>query len=443
MSRNSIILGTYEPYSVGERRRVPFHLDPAQHTYIIGASGSGKTHLLRNILIQMIARGDGVGFLDPHGDTAEELLAHIPPERTRDVCYFNPADLKYPIAWNPLASVSKDRQHLVVDDIVASCKTLFGKGWGYQTEHIIRNAVGALIAANNTSLLGIYRLLIDPDYRSTILKQVTDPMVLNFWHHEFESWEPKFRLPAIAPLQNKFGALFANPIARNILGQVQNRLDIRALMDNRAIFIARLPKGIIGKCTATMIGALLMSQFQQAALQRADTPEHDRVPFHLLADEFQSFLTDEPEAFADTLAEARKYKLYLTLAHQFLAQIHDEELKHAVISQAGNLLIFRVSGHDAKFLEDTFSEDIPRQAFVKLHRGEVITRLLNDGTPSVPFSGNVYAGLQNVHEQQGKIITGSRRRFAQPRHRVEDRLTQFFPTTEKSKMPAVVRRARH
>src|SRR5262249_2002696 len=164
MPSNPIHLGTYEPYSVGERRRDSFTLDPAQHTYIIGSSGSGKTHLLRNILIQMIARGDGVGILDPHGDLAEELLQHIPPHPIRDVCYFNPTDLKYPISWNPLASVPEDRQHLVIDDIVAACKNLFGKGWGYQTEHILRNCVAALIAAKNTSLLGIYRLLTDADY---------------------------------------------------------------------------------------------------------------------------------------------------------------------------------------------------------------------------------------------------------------------------------------
>src|SRR6266581_9578288 len=174
-----ILLGTHEPFNYQERRD-PFYLDPAQHTYVIGASGSGKTHLLRNILIQMIARGDGVGFLDPHGDTAEELLDHIPPERTRDVCYFNPADVRFPLAWNPLASVSRNRQDIVIEDIVAAFRNLFKKGWGYQTEYILRNAVAALIAAENTSLLGIRRLLIDPNYRASILKHVTDPLVLSF-----------------------------------------------------------------------------------------------------------------------------------------------------------------------------------------------------------------------------------------------------------------------
>jgi type IV secretory pathway TraG/TraD family ATPase VirD4 len=448
MPPTPIHLGTHEPYTVGERHRAPFTLDPTQHTYVIGASGSGKTHLLRNILIQMIARHDGVGFCDPHGDLAEEILEHIPPNRTKDVCYFNPADLRFPLAWNPLASVPEDQQDRVTEGIVAAFSNLFGKGWGYQTEHILRNAVAVLIAADNTSLLGIRRVLIDADYRHTLLKQVTDPVVRSFWYDEFEAWEKKFRLSAIAPLQNKLGALFANSIARNILGQVQNRLDIRTLMDNRAIFIARLPKGIIGKSTATMLGALLMTQFQQAALARAHTPINGRTPFHLILDEFQSFLTDEPEAFATTLAEARKYKLYLTLSHQFLAQIQDDELKHAVISNAGNLLVFRVSGHDARFLEDTLSTDeahISKHRFVNLKRGEVIARLVEDGTPQVPLIGTVASAIENPHNERHRIITRSRRTFTQPSHLVEDRIQQFFPAPpehSKSKVPAVIRQAR-
>jgi type IV secretory pathway TraG/TraD family ATPase VirD4 len=444
-----LLLGTYEPYSVGERRHVQFFLDPTQHTYVIGASGSGKTHLLRNILIQMIANGEGVGFCDPHGDLAEELLDHIPPERTKDVCYFNPADLRFPVAWNPLASVPPERQTRVIEGIVAAFSNLFGKGWGYQTEHILSNIIAVLIAAENTSLLGIRRVLIDADYRHALLRQVRDPLVQSFWYDEFEAWEKKFRLAAIAPLENKIGALFRNPIARNILGQMQNRVDIRALMDNRAIFIARLPKGIIGTHTAKLLGALLMTQFEQAALERAHTPMHDRIPFHLLLDEFQSFLTDDPEAFATTLAETRKYRLFLTLSHQFLAQIEDDQLRHAVISNAGNLLVFRVSGHDARFLEDTLSTDsarINRDSFVNLRRGEVIARLVDDGTPQVPFIGTVSSALQNQHEVRHKIITQTRRTFTQPSHTVEAQIAKFFQrahTQTAGKMPAVLRRAGH
>jgi type IV secretory pathway TraG/TraD family ATPase VirD4 len=447
MPSNSILLGTYEPYSVGERRHVQFFLDPTQHTYVIGASGSGKTHLLRNILIQMIASGEGVGFCDPHGDLAEELLDYIPSSRIKDVCYFNPADLRFPLAWNPLASVPPERQNRVLEGIIAAFSNLFGKGWGYQTEYILSNAIAVLIAAENTSLLGIRRVLIDADYRHTLLRQVTDPLVQSFWYDEFEAWEKKFRLAAIAPLENKIGALFRNPIARHILGQVQNRVDIRALMDNRAIFIARLPKGIIGTHTAKLLGALLMTQFAQSALERATISIHDRTPFHLIVDEFQSFLTDDPEAFATTLAETRKYRLFLTLSHQFLAQIEADELRHAVISNAGNLLIFRVSGQDARFLEDTLSTDsarISRYVFVTLKRGEVIARLVEDGTPRVPFIGTVASAIGTPHDQRHKIITRSRRTFAKESHIVEKQITKFFQRADGQtdrKKPAVVRRA--
>jgi len=447
MPSTHILLGTYEPYSVSERHHADFYLDPAQHTYVIGASGSGKTHLLRNILLQMIDNGEGVGFCDPHGDLADELLDHIPPERIKDVCYFNPADLRFPVAWNPLASVPRERQNRVVEGIVAAFSNLFGKGWGYQTEHILSNIIAVLIAAENTSLLGIRRVLIDADYRHTLLRHVTDPLVQSFWSDEFEAWEPKFRLAAIAPLENKIGALFRNPIARNILGQVQNRVDIRALMDNRAIFIARLPKGIIGTHTAKLLGALLMTQFQQAALERATIPIHERMPFHLILDEFQSFLSDDPEAFPTTLAETRKYKLFLTLSHQYLTQIEADELRHAVISNSGNLLVFRVSGIDARFLDDTLSAQaarISQNNFVTLRRGEVITRLIKDGTPHVPFIGTVASAIGNPHDHRHRIITQSRRTFTQPSHVVEGQITKFFQKTDerpKSKMRAVVRRA--
>jgi Type IV secretion-system coupling protein DNA-binding domain len=447
MPSTPILLGTYEPYSIGERHHADFYLDPAQHTYIIGASGSGKTHLLRNILIQMIASGEGIGFCDPHGDLADELLDHIPPERIKDVCYFSPADLRFPVAWNPLASVPRERQNRVLEGIVGAFSNLFGKGWGYQTEHILSNIIAVLIAAENTSLLGIRRVLIDADYRHTLLRQVTDPLVLSFWYDEFEAWEQKFRLAAIAPLENKIGALFRNPIARNILGQVQNRIDIRALMDNRAIFIARLPKGIIGTHTTKLLGALLMTQFQQAALERATIPLHERMPFHLLLDEFQSFLSDDPEAFATTLAETRKYRLFLTLSHQYLAQIEADELRHAVISNSGNLLVFRVSGTDARFLDDTLSTHaahISQNDFVTLRRGEVITRLIKDGTPQVPFIGTVASAIENPHDHRHKIISQSRRTFAQPSHAVEGQISKFFQKADerpKRKMRAVIRRA--
>jgi hypothetical protein len=190
-----------------------------------------------------------------------------------------------------------------------------------------------------------------------------------------------------------------------------------------------------------------MTQFQQAALERATIPIHERMPFHLILDEFQSFLSDDPEAFATTLAETRKYKLFLTLSHQYLAQIEADELRHAVISNAGNLFVFRVSGTDARFLDDTLSTQTARLSqnnFVTLRRGQVITRLIKDGTPQVPFIGTVASAIGNPHDLRHKIITQSRRMFAQPSHVVEEQITKFFQRADerpKSKMRAVIRRA--
>ena len=434
-----ITLGTREVYS-GNRvlTHSSFGIDLAQHGYVIGASGSGKTNVLRNVLIQAIDRGEGIGCLDPHGDLASDLIAYVASSHIPDVCYFDAADLAYPLSWNLLASVLPDQQPLVTEGVVGAFRNLFGASWGYRTEHILRNAVAALLAADNTSLLGIAKLLTHPPYRASILNQVTDPVVRSFWYDEFEQWDPRFRQEAIAPLQNKLGALFASPALRNILGQVKNRFDPRTLMDNRGIFIARLPKGLIGDGPANLLGALLLTQFQQAALQRASASVGHRTPFHLIIDEFPCFLTDEPEAFATTLAEARKYGLFLTLAHQFTAQIHSNELQQAILSNVGNTIAFRVSGRDARLLEDVFAPDFTRPHLVNLKRGEVIAKIQQDGAPGIPFRGQIAPPIQERQGRSTTIIAESRRRFAQPRALVEERITKFLAPA-----PALTKKVHH
>jgi hypothetical protein len=432
-----IPIGTREQYS-GNRQLAyaPFALDLAQHTYIIGASGAGKTHLLQNILIEAIAQGAGVGLLDPHGGSAQHILDAIPPERITDVVYLNFADLAYPLAWNPIASIPPDRQSLVTDGIVRALQNLFGAGWGYQTEHISRNSIAALMAADNTSLLAIPRLLTDDAYLARILRQVTDPVVLAFWYGEYGQWRPDFRKEAIAPLQNKLGALFFSPYVRHALGQVKSKIDLRRLMDKGAIIIARLPKGIMGESPAKLLGALLMTQFQQAALQREDMPIETRIPFHLFLDEFHSFLTDEPEAFSTTLAEARKYKLFLTLSHQLTDQIASEELQQTIFSNAGNLISFRVSAKDARLLADAFADTTPAftaQHFINLKRGEVIAKLMYDGIPGLSFQGTIAAPNYTRHGRSETIIAQSRERYSTPRALVEARIRRFLPTPSRQR----------
>ena len=232
MSDDNLTLGTRELYGANHQRQfAPFDIDARKHTYIIGASGAGKSYLLEQLISQHLQNGDSFGLLDIHGDLAEVVISKIPKHRVRDVCYFNPADREHPISWNLLNAVHADDHANITEAIVASFQQLFGSGWGPRTEHITRNSVAALLPAQSTTLLCIPKLLTDERYRTGILRQVTDPVVQSFWQLEFEQWDPRrFRIEAIAPLQNKLGQLFHNPILRNILGQVTNKIPQRKVL---------------------------------------------------------------------------------------------------------------------------------------------------------------------------------------------------------------------
>jgi energy-coupling factor transporter ATP-binding protein EcfA2 len=332
ISNNPLIIGHRSVWG-GE---IPFVIHPEDarfHTYIIGKTGSGKTTLLRNLILQHIQQGHGIAIVDPHGDLAEELLHHLPSHRADHLVYFNPGDLDYPIAFNPLANVPPDDRPLVASGIVDAFKTIWGDSWGPRMAYILHNCIAALLDCQNTSLLGVNRMLIDPPYRRWVVKQVRDPFIKQFWESrpcgwaeidshrlpagrderearasqlEFESWDPRFMREAVAPIQNKVGALLQSPILRNILGQVKNKVSIPFVMDNQRIFIANLSKGRMGQDKSNLFGSLLVAQFQLAAMARSNQPESERVPFHLFVDEFQNFHSD---SFASILAEARKYRL--------------------------------------------------------------------------------------------------------------------------------------
>jgi len=306
---------------LGWGQDVPFGIsipDLRQHIYVIGKTGSGKTTLLRNMIIQHIAMGHGVGLIDPHGDLAEELLHHIPRWRTDHLVYFNPSDLDFPIALNLLANVPKDERHLVASGIVGAFKSIWPDSWGPRMEYILYNAIAALLDCQNTSLLGVNRMLTDEKYREWVIRQIKDPFIKEYWEHEFAGYDERFRREAIAPIQNKLGQFLLNPVIRNILGQVKCKVNFPFVMDQKRLFIANLSKGKIGHDKANLLGSLLTTQFQLAAMRRAAQPEEEREDFFLFIDEFQNFTTD---SFAAILAEARKYRLCLTLSHQYVDQI--------------------------------------------------------------------------------------------------------------------------
>ena len=405
----------------------PFGLsstDARQHVYVIGKTGSGKTTLLRNLIVQHIAAGHGVGVIDPHGDLAEELLKHVPPHRADDILYFNPGDLDFPIGLNLLANVPPDERHLVASGIVGAFKGIWRDSWGPRLEYILYNAIAALLECQNTSLLGVNRLLTDPKYRAWVVRQVQDPFIREFWEVEYASYDQRFQREAIAPIQNKLGQFLQSPVIRNILGQVRSKVSIPFVMNNQRLFIANLSKGRIGHDKANLLGSLLTTQFQLGAMARVNLPEEQRSDFFLFIDEFQNFSTD---AFASILAEARKYRLCLTLSHQYIDQL-SLPVRQAVFGNVGTLIAFRVGHTDAEVLHEEFGHEFQTQQLVDLERFELVVKLLEGGANNTPFRARSLTPLGNNLGRVPLLIGRSRERFAMPRSEIEERLRRWLST---------------
>jgi energy-coupling factor transporter ATP-binding protein EcfA2 len=416
MNDNFTHIGTREIW--GAQHPVVLSLpDRRQHLYIIGKTGSGKTTLLRNLIIQHLAAGHGIGLIDPHGDLAEELV------------YFNPGDLDFPIAMNPLANVPPDERHLVASGIVASFKSIWRDSWGPRLEYILYNAIAALLDCPNTSLLGVNRMLTDAKYRRRIVAKVRDPFIRAFWLEEYENYDPRFQREAIAPIQNKLGQFLQNSVVRNILGQVRNKVSIPFMMDTSRIFIANLSKGRIGADKSSLLGSLLTTQFQLAAMSRVNQPEQSRRDFFLFIDEFQNFTTD---SFASILSEARKYRLCLTLSHQYIEQLPDP-IRAAIFGNVGSLVSFRVGNTDARELAREFGESFAPQTFTTLDRFRIIARLNEDGQTREPIQAATLAPIDFNPGRREKLIARSREKYAVPRATVGEKVNRWMAESAASK----------
>jgi energy-coupling factor transporter ATP-binding protein EcfA2 len=400
-------------------------VDQRQHVYIIGKTGSGKTTLLLNLIVQHIALGHGVGLIDPHGDLAEEILHHVPPHRADHLVYFNPGDLNFPIGLNLLANVLPDDRHLVASGVVGAFKGIWRDSWGPRLEYILYNAVSALLDCQNATLLGVNRMLTDDGYRASVIRQIKDPFIRSFWTEEYQSYDPRFQREAIAPIQNKLGQFLLNPVVRNILGQVKTKVSVPFVMDNGRLFIANLSKGRLGHDKANLLGSLLTTQFQLGAMARSNRPEAERRDFHLFIDEFQNFTTD---AFISILAEARKYRLCLTLSHQYIDQL-PLPLRQAVFGNVGTLIAFRIGYADAEVMEKEFGHTFPASAIVDLDRYEAVVKLLQDGMNLTPFRARMLPPFENRVGRKENLIARSRERFATPRTVVEDKLKRWMAST--------------
>lgn len=356
--------------------------DRMRHIYVAGKTGMGKSTLLYNLILSDIAAGRGVALIDPHGDLAESLLPALPRSRTNDVILFDASDSSHPLAFNPLHCPQTSQRPLVASGIVSAFKKLYGDSWGPRLEHILRNSLLALLEVPGSTLVSILRLLSEAKYRQAIVSQLSDPIVRSFWQSEFAAMHPKLQVEAIAPIQNKVGHFVSSPLLRNIIAQPTNRLNLRTVMDERRVLIVNLSKGRIGEDSSALLGSLLVTSLQIAAMSRADIPEHERCPFHVYVDEFQNFATD---SFATILSEARKYRLSLTIANQYLDQV-EEGTAAAVFGNVGTVVAFQVGARDAETIAEQLGGGVTPQDLMMLPRFTAYARLLIDGQPSRPFS---------------------------------------------------------
>mgnify|MGYP001576207939 FL=1 len=406
----------------GQARRFGIKTDDRRrHVYLIGKTGMGKSTMLENMIIQDIQAGRGVAVVDPHGDLVEKIINFVPNERVNDVIYFNPADLDWPIAFNVFETVGREQQHLVASGLIGIFKKLWADSWGPRLEYVLRNAILALLEYPDSTLLGVMRLLVDKGYRKKVTTKISDPVVRSFWIDEYSKYPDKFQSEAIAPIQNKVGQFLSSPVIRNIVGQTRSSFNLRQAMDEGKVLLFNLAKGRVGEDNSALLGAMLITKIQMAAMSRVDIPEPERRDFYLYVDEFQNFAT---ESFANILSEARKYRLNLIIAHQYIEQL-EEEVAAAVFGNVGTLICFRVGATDGEMLEKEFDPYFLLVDLVNLAKYDVYMKLMIDGVSSQPFSATTLPPWGGEVNNRDKIVKVSRERYATPRAVVEEKIVRW------------------
>ena len=396
--------------------------DRRRHIYVIGKTGMGKTNLLENMIISDIRAGRGVAVVDPHGDLAEAVLNFIPASRINDVIYFNPADANYPIAFNVMEHVDSKYRHLVASGLIGVFKKIWADSWGPRLEYLLRNVILALLEYPGSTLLGVPRMFIDKEYRKKVVSKVSDPVVKAFWVNEFTKYSSQFTVDAISPIQNKVGQFLSSSLVRNIISQTQSTINMRDIMDNKKIFIVNLAKGKIGEDYSALLGAMLITKIQLAAMGRADIPEEERKDFYLYVDEFQNFAT---ESFAGILSEARKYRLNLIVAHQYIGQL-EEEVRDAIFGNVGTLISFRVGAADAEWLEKEYEPVFMMNDLVNLAKYDIYLKLMINGVTGDAFSASTLPPGDIIEKSNAeKIIKVSRERYSNKREVVEDKISRW------------------
>lgn len=397
--------------------------DRLRHLWLLGKTGSGKSTLLANLLAQDLARGVGLGLLDPHGDLVEQVLPLVPTERRGDLLLFAPEDREYPVSFNVFRQGRRPHPDtaLLASQLVSVFKKNWSDSWGPRLEHLLRNAILATAPDSRATLLFLYRFLTDERLRSSVAGQSPDPVVRAFWEREFPGYSKNLQAEALSPVLNKLGAFVASPVIRNIVGQVRSRIDLIEIMERRGIVLANLAAGRIGEDPSRLLGGLLLTSLQLAAMERP----RGGPPFIVYVDEFQHFTTD---SLATMLSEARKFGLGLVLAHQYLAQLPDS-IRDAVLGNVGSSVIFRLGAQDALLLEPEFTPTFSAYDLQNLPRHHVIVKLLARGESLPPFSARtlpVAPSPPGAAAQVERLRRLSRERFSRPRGDVEAAIAQTF-----------------
>lgn len=406
-------------------------VDRGRHMYIIGQTGTGKSGLLELLTLSDIYHDQGFAVVDPHGDYANNIMQFIPEKRVKDVVYFNPADRDFPIGFNPMEVSDPNMKGHTSSELVGVLKRMF-ESWGPRLEYILRYTILALLDTPNSTMLDITRMLTDKSFRNKVIENITDPVVRQFWTIEFASWNDKFAAEAVAPVLNKVGAFVANPMIRNIIGQPKSSFDVRKLMDEGKILIVNLSRGLMGEDNAAIMGALIVTKIQLAAMSRANIAlVSDRKPFYLYVDEFQNFATD---SFAVILSEARKYGLNLTVANQYVSQM-PPEVRDAVFGNVGSMVSFRVGADDAGLLTKYFEPQFESQDLLQQNNRHFVATMAIDGEKTFAFSGKTLNIPQAPKSFAQQIIQHSRTHYAVPREQVESSIQDASNYNQKAQTP--------
>lgn len=394
--------------------------DRLRHIWTVGKTGTGKSTMIANMVIDDLKKGRGVAVIDPHGDLCDDILDYIPKSRINDTIYFNPADRDYPIVVNPLEVTNREEAELVVSGLMSIFTKVWANVWSARMEYILRNSFMTLSEIPNATLEDVLKILVSQSFRNKILAKIQDQALIHFWKEEFEKMPERLQKEAIAPIQNKVGQFVTSPLIRRMVGSPKSTVSLDDVMNNRKIFLANLSQGKLGEDNSALLGATLITKFQLSSMRRVDVPKEKRVPFYLYVDEFQNFATD---SFIKILSEARKFGLALTLANQYMAQI-PPTVQKAILGNAGTLISFAIGAEDAAVVHKEYAEVFTEPDLINLANFQIAIKLMIDGYTSRPYLATTLPLPVSKNQNRPKVIQVSRERYARKVTGVESTASQ-------------------